>query len=295
MGLNIGADLMLNYLENKIKNFLVSKLSIREKVVVPVYSGNLLQGRSAIITGGTSGIGYSIALAFLRNGAKITIIGRNVNRLNDTKVKLEEESGCSPSNIELLCLDILLYDTAKIAIEQYLNNSNRYIDILVNNAGINGGELFPHTNEEDFDKILGVNLKGSYLLSQIVASYMIKNNICGNILNLASSSSLRPATSSYTISKWGIRGITLGMAKKLIRYGIVVNGIAPGPTATKMVNMENLDNLFLASSPSKRYLTPEEVANWAVFLVSDLGKMIVGDIIYITGGAGIITYDDIGY
>ncbi len=286
---------MVNYIKSKIKNWLISRLSIRKKVRIPVYNGILLKGKKAIITGGTSGIGYASALAFICNGAKVVITGRDMARLQEAQGQLAKDSNCSISRIETICLDLLSYDTWKSRLELYLNNSEEQIDILVNSAGINIGDFFPDTKEEDFDRVVNTNLKGTYLVSQIVASYMIKNNIRGNILNLASSSSLRPATSSYTISKWGIKGITLGMAKKLIKYGIVVNGIAPGPTATNMLGMENADNLFLASSPSKRYLTPEEAANWAVFLVSDLGRMVVGDILYITGGAGVITYDDIGY
>jgi len=84
------------------------------------------------------------------------------------------------------------------------------------------------------------------------------------------------------------------MAKKFLKYGIIVNGLAPGPTATAMLK-KNDDDLYCDYSPTKRYLAAEEVGNIATILVSDMGRMIVGDTIYMTGGAGIITYDDVGY
>ena len=124
---------------------------------------------------------------------------------------------------------------------------------------------------------------------------MIENHINGNILNLASSSSIRPANSAYAISKWGIKGLTLGLAKMLIKHNIVVNGIAPGPTATPMLMKDGDNSISLPQNPSGRYVMPEEIANLAVILVSSMGRMVVGDIIYVTGGAGVITYDDVNY
>ena len=125
--------------------------------------------------------------------------------------------------------------------------------------------------------------------------YMKENKVEGNILNVGSSSCLRPATSAYTLSKWGIRGLTLGLAKSLAPYGITVNGIAPGPTATPMLLEDSQSNITNNSNPIGRYVLPEEIANMAVVLVSSMGRTIVGDMIYMTGGAGIITYDDINY
>ena len=124
---------------------------------------------------------------------------------------------------------------------------------------------------------------------------MVKNEIKGNILNIASASSLRPAISPYTISKWGVRGLTLGMAKALAPYGIVVNGLAPGPTATPMLMKDDCDGIEHYGIPNQRYTTPEEVANFSVILVSSLSRSIIGDLIYMTGGAGNLTIDDIEY
>ena len=168
------------------------------------------------------------------------------------------------------------------------------IDIVVNNAGVLGGKI-GETSVAEFEKIIKTNLQGVFFLSEYAVEYMKANQIAGNILMIASSSSLRPAISAYTISKWGLRGFLIGLAKICASYGITVNGIAPGPTATEMVGINSNTNIYRASSPIKRYSLPEEVANMAVILCSDMGRSVVGDIVYMTGGAGIITFDDVEY
>lgn len=152
----------------------------------------------------------------------------------------------------------------------------------------------PNAESSAYDNVLNTNLKGSFFLSQMFGKYMKENQIKGNILNIASSSSLRPAISAYTLSKWGMRGLTMGLAKSLAPYGITVNGIAPGPTATPMLKSDN-NNITNNSIPLGRFVMPEEIANMAVFLVSDLGRSIIGDIVYMTGGAGVVTYEDMSY
>ena len=92
------------------------------------------------------------------------------------------------------------------------------------------------------------------------------------------------------MSKWAIRGFTLGLADMLLPYGIVVNAIGPGPVATEMLGREAGDSLYKAGQPSGRYAAPEEIANLAVFMVSGMGDMIVGDTFYITGGSGTLSY-----
>jgi 3-oxoacyl-[acyl-carrier protein] reductase len=152
----------------------------------------------------------------------------------------------------------------------------------------------PNADSSTYDNVLNTNLKGSFFLSQMVGKYMKENQIKGNILNIASSSSLRPAISAYTLSKWGMRGLTLGLAKSLAPYGITVNGIAPGPTATPMLKSDNND-ITNNRIPLGRFVMPEEIANMAVFLVSGFGRSIIGDIVYMTGGAGVVTYEDMSY
>lgn len=142
---------------------------------------------------------------------------------------------------------------------------------------------------------MNTNLKSVFFLSQLFGKYLIRNNIKGNILNISSASSLRPADSAYTLSKWGLRGLTLGLAKSLSQYGITVNSIAPGPTATPMILKSQQNNFYLKRIPLGRYIMPEEIANMAIFLTSEMGRSIIGDTIYMTGGAGNITFDDVKY
>lgn len=126
--------------------------------------------------------------------------------------------------------------------------NGRTIDILVNNAGLVGGDI-RNTSEVDFDKIINTNLKSVFFLSRLIAEDMVKNGIEGNILNIASSSSLRPAISAYTLSKWGVRGLTQGLAKMFAPHGIVVNGLAPGPTATPMLGKKIIPTLLCQQVP----------------------------------------------
>ena len=280
-----------------IKEYLIKKLvrTKKEQIYIPCLEGHFLDDRKALVTGGSSGIGYAIAKSFLANGADVVLCGRNEEKLENSKKKLCTELKSDNSRIDILVLDISKVEDMKKKLLAYLSKDNIRIDIFVNNAGINGGDLFPNTREEDYDRILETNLKGMYFISQEIANYMIHNEISGNILNITSSSALRPAISPYIISKWGERGLTLGMAKKYLPYGIVVNGLAPGPTLTPMSKKDAENDLNLAYSPAGRYAAPEEIGNLATVLVSSMGRMIVGDTIYATGGAGVITFDDMSY
>lgn len=163
------------------------------------------------------------------------------------------------------------------------------IDILVNSAGVINHSDFWDMSETEYDSIMDINAKGTFFMSQAVAKHMIENRIRGHILNVTSSSALRPAWTPYQISKWAVRGLTLGMADKLLPYGIVVNAIAPGPTATLMLGKSEGDSIYNATCPAGRFAMPEEIAALAVFMVSDMGDMIVGDTFYMTGGSGTIT------
>lgn len=261
--------------------------------VVSLSKNNLLDGRSAFITGGTSGIGLSIAKAFLNAGANVVIAGRSSSKWMSVKQSIVSEYPEFVERIHFIQLDLSLSNDYDKVVADILTLTPKF-DILVNNA-VTLGCQFGTGSEEEFDKVLNTNLRGAFMLSQAVARYFVSQGIKGNILNICSSSSFRPAASAYTLSKWGIRGLTLGMAKSLIGKGIVVNGIAPGPTATPMLLAEGQKNIDLPTNPLGRYTMPEEIANMAVILVSDLGRTIVGAIVPMTGGAGVITFDDIKY
>ena len=285
---------MIKLLKKILKKFIKVKI-VKEKIVVSTIRGEYLKGRCALITGASSGIGYSIAESFLNNGASVIILGRDENKLNKAKDSLLHDTNCSTDKINTQVLDISDVKNLKCNFENLIKKFNKKIDIFVNNAGVNVGNYFPNTSEEDYDKVLDTNLKGTYFFSQVVCDYMVSNNIKGNLLNVLSSSSLRPGISPYIISKWGERSLTLGLAKKYLPYGIVVNAVAPGSTSTAMVNHGELNDLNCDYTLTKRFVAPEEVANIATILVSNVGKMIIGDTIYMTGGAGLLTYDDMKY
>lgn len=260
--------------------------------VISLSPNELLKGRTALITGGTSGIGYSIAKAYLESGATVVITGREVDRLNVACEQLRGGDLAFCDRIFGVVMDNTDVSSFAFVLDDILHKVEK-VDVLVNNAGLVGGDI-SSVIEEQYDTIFDTNLKGMFFLSKLIGKHMKENSIKGNILNIASSSSLRPAISAYTLTKWGTRGLTLGLAKVLAPYGITVNGIAPGPTATPMLGKDaNSDIIF--SNPLGRFALPEEVANMAVILASDMGRSIIGDIVYMTGGSGLVTLDDVDY
>ena len=269
----------------------------QEKVVANIKelpNNEMLKGRAALITGGTSGIGYEMAKAFVKAGATVIITGRNKEKALAACERLESELSVR-NRIFPLVMDNTKVREFTSKFEEAVNmTENKRIDILVNNAGLVGGEISTCT-EEQYDAIVDTNLKGTFFLSQHVARYFIANKIHGNILNIGSSSSLRPATSAYTMTKWGVYGLTKGLAKILAPHGITVNGLAPGPTATPMLMPGGIKDDIAFNNPLGRFEMPCEIANMAVFLVSDMGRAIVGDMIFMTGGSGVVTYDDVKY
>lgn len=284
---------ILTYVKRAIQ-YIVRGPNIIKKTnvnIICLAPNELLKDRTAIITGGTSGIGYAIALAFLQSQANVIITGRNKEKL-DSCVNALREQGYN--NIYCCHLDNLCISSFEEKINEMVQIvPTKRIDILVNNAGILGGHISTSTIEE-FSKVMDTNLKSVFFLSKHFATYLKKNGIKGNILNIASSSSIRPAVSAYTLSKWGIRGLTLGLAKSLSPYGITVNAIAPGQTATPMLIKEGTDN-YANNLPLERYVMPCEIANMAVFLTSEMGRSVIGDVIYMTGGAGLLTNEDMDY
>lgn len=261
--------------------------SFKEKKMIPypvlVDSNHLLDGKIAFISGGSSGIGYSIAKAFIESGARVIISARNEEKLKKCCDELGENS-------RYMVLDISKIDTFDEAIRKatVLFGEKSNIDILVNSAGVLAkSDLFSMT-EEEWNLVVDSNAKGVYFLSRVVAKQMIDNKVRGHILNVTSSSALRPAWTPYQVSKWIVKGLTMGLADTLIPYGITVNAIAPGPTTTPMLNKKDGDTIF-CTNPAGRYIMPEEIANIAVMLASDTGNMIIGDTIYVTGGSGVLS------
>ena len=285
---------VLLYIKRAIKYIVFGQPTIINKVapeIVMLSPSELLKGKTALVTGGTNGIGLAISEAFLRAGASVIITSRNKERAIHVAKQLEEKT---KGYVRGIALDNTNIKSMEKCFDEVLSlTKNRSIDILVNNAGIGMGMVVGN-EENEYDVIMDTNLKGTYFLSKVVSAHMRENGIPGNILNICSSSSLRPAVQPYTLSKWGLRGLTLGMAKALCKYGIIVNGLAPGPTISGMT-LETEEEIYKGDSPIGRFILPVEIANMAVMLVSNVGRSIVGDVVYMTGGAGLISYEDMKY
>lgn len=254
----------------------------------------LLCGRNALITGGTSGIGLEIAKSFLNAGATVVITGRNEERLESACKKIISINNEWEKRIFSIVMDVSNVNELEVIFNRIITIVGK-IDILVNNAGIDYGHINT-CDEFTFNAIMNTNIKGVFFLSRIVAKHMIEKKIKGNILNVCSSCSILPANSAYSLSKWSLRGLTEGLARMLIPYDIVVNGIAPGMTATPLVKKKNSnDDLFLNEALNKRFAIPEEISNMSVILVSNMCRLVVGDILYMTGGSGLISKEDMNY
>ena len=260
----------------------------KEEKLLPVYKtidkDHILRDKIVLITGGTGGIGYAIAETAIASGAKVILSGTNIQKLEDYSSKLGDSA--RPLKMDLSNINSIA-DCVGNAIALF---PEKRIDILINSAGFHGDWDFNKPDEVLFDRVMDINVKGMYFVSNIVARQMIEKKIKGHILNISSSSALRPAWTPYQISKWAVNGITRGLADYLLPHGIIVNGLAPGPTATEMVKKDGDDNLFYQEQPSHRFTTAQEIANLAVFMVSSNGDMIVGDTFYMTGGSGTISY-----
>jgi 3-oxoacyl-[acyl-carrier protein] reductase len=280
--------------KSQIKS-LIRMVTKTEKIPIPtpVNVPQVLEGRVALITGGTGGIGMAIAKAFVQSGGKVILIGTNEQKLAAGIARLKEQFAGEVSvedMVKPLAFNVLAVDRMPDMIREACGFfTEGRIDILVNCAGVNDVDDFAHVTEADYDRIMDINVKGTFFMCQAVSNYMIEHKIKGHILNVSSSSALRPAWTPYPISKWAIRGFTMGLADTLLPHGIVVNAIAPGPTATAMVDRQADGDIRMDTSPSKRMAVPSEIANLAVFMVSSMGDMIVGDTFYMTGGSGTIS------
>lgn len=239
----------------------------------------LLQGKVALIMGGHGGIGKAIVDSFVKSGCKVIVVSRNVEKV---KTAFSESSH----------LAFIRFDLSNLAglddmVMQAISCFGK-IDILVNTAGTHTENVdFWTVSEKEYDRVLDINLKGCYFVSRSIATYMKNNGIKGHILNVSSSTGGEPSWSPYRISKRALEGMTLGMAQIMQPYGIVVNGIAPGEVATGLINWKEGDSIDTEHNHFGRMAMPEEVANLALFLVSDMGNMITGQMIYMSGGRGV--------
>ncbi|MFA6866944.1 MAG: SDR family oxidoreductase [Clostridia bacterium] len=250
--------------------------------ITKVNYGKILKGKNILITGGSTGIGLSIAKKCLQEGATVVITGR-------TEKKMEQ----AIEEIKNPRLKTLIWDVSQIdQLEENIKKTKLLlggdIDVLVNNAGIVNGVTFPNVTEKIWDKIYTTNSKGMFFLTQSLCNQWIKGGMdkLKKVINISSQGAFVGATYPYRMTKWDIAGLTQGLGIKLAPCGIIVNGIAPGLTATKAVPslLNQKENVYCTQNPLKRFALPDEIAELATFLISDAANFIVGQTIVCDGG-----------
>lgn len=245
----------------------------------------LLQGKKAIVTGGTRGIGFAVVQTFLRNGASVALFGSRQETVDKALAALKEENpdweviGMAPDLTDYAAVDAALAEVEK---------AFGRIDILVNNAGISAREPLYDYTPEAFEKIMRLNVSAVFNGCRAVAPRM-KAQGGGSIINTSSMVSLygQPSGVGYPTSKFAVNGMTRSLARELGRDNIRVNAVAPGVTRTDMVaNLpQEIVQRVCAPIPLGRMGEPEEVANAFLFLASDLASYITGEILQVDGAA----------
>jgi 3-oxoacyl-[acyl-carrier protein] reductase len=239
----------------------------------------ILETKTALVTGSASGIGAGIARKFSQAGAKVAVCDIDAQ----TGEKTAREIG---GNAKFYPLDIGNESSVNTTVETIAREFGK-IDILVNNAGITIDKLILRMTGDDWGRVLTINLTGTFLTTRAVAKYMIKQR-SGRIVNIASVIGIIGNTgqANYAASKAGIIGFTKSCAKEFAARSITVNAIAPGFIQTRMTEglPEEAKNDYLKKIPLNRFGTPEDVANLALFLVSDAAAYITGQVINLDGG-----------
>ncbi len=251
----------------------------------------LLQGKTAIITGGSDGIGLGIASAFAKAGADLILIGRSGEKLANRAGSLKDDQ----VQVRTIAAD-LSSSEALHAVGEQLHKDSVQIDILVNNAGYGRFIPFAETDAETLDYHLNLNVKAPYLLSQVLLDDLIAAQ--GNIINVSSYFARRmlpdrPST-AYSLTKGALESFTKALAFELGPQGVRVNAIAPGTVDTPQVaiNMERLDesakerfrSMIRTIYPLQRIGHIDDIGNMAAFLASDLANWITGAVFAVDGG-----------
>jgi 3-oxoacyl-[acyl-carrier protein] reductase len=242
-----------------------------------------VQDRVAIITGAARGIGRAIALRLAADGAKLALMDLLEDDLAET-VKLATEAG-SPE-ARAYKLNVTDEEGVASAVDQVAEDFGA-IDIVVNNAGITRDDLLMRMETDAWDAVIAVNLKGVFLMTRAVSSYMVRARR-GRIINIASVSGLvgNAGQANYSASKAGVLGLTKTTARELAKRNITANAVAPGFIETEMTAVlpQAAKDAAMANIPMKKMGQPEDIAEAVAFFASDEAAYITGQVIAVDGG-----------
>ncbi|HPE33848.1 MAG TPA: 3-oxoacyl-[acyl-carrier-protein] reductase [Bacteroidales bacterium] len=243
----------------------------------------LLENKKALITGASRGIGRAIAIAFAQHGADVAISDLKVDDDALNTVKEIEHYGVKA---KAYASDASMFEAGETLINDVMNDFGR-IDVLVNNAGITRDNLLLRMSEQDWDLVIKVNLKSIFNLTKAVQRVMLKQH-SGSIINMSSVVGLtgNVGQSNYSASKAGLIGFTKSIAQEFGLRGVRCNAIAPGFIETAMTGKlsEEVRDNWIKSIPLRRPGKPDDVANIALFLASDLSSYVTGQVISVDGG-----------
>lgn len=242
----------------------------------------LLKDQVALVTGASRGIGREVALMLAAEGAKLTICSRSTEELAKLRDEIISRGG--------VCLDlktdVQVHTEVEDAVKKTLDTYGR-IDILVNNAGVTRDNLLARMSEDDWNFVLSVNLRGTFLFTRAVSKPMIKQRK-GKIVNIASVIGLtgNAGQANYAASKAGIIGFTKSVAKELAKRNVCVNAVAPGFIETEMTDKlsEDVKTAILGQIPLGRFGSPKDVAQTVLFLASDQANYMTGQVLVVDGG-----------
>ncbi len=243
----------------------------------------LLEGKTALITGGARGIGKAIAITFAQHGADVAVSDLKVD---DQTSLLEKELQAFGIKAKAYASDASSFEGSEELINNVINDFGK-IDILVNNAGITRDNLLMRMNESDWDLVIKVNLKSIFNMTKAVQKQMLKQRF-GSIINMSSVVGLsgNAGQSNYSASKAGLVGFTKSIAQEIGSRNIRCNAIAPGYIETEMTAKlsEEVRKAWAEKIPLRRGGKPQDVADAALFLASDLSSYITGQVISVCGG-----------
>jgi len=242
-----------------------------------------LAGKVAVVTGGSRGIGLAIAAWLAEHGATVVVSGRDADRVQAAAKELEGHG----TPVLGVPADAAKREDADRLVDVTRERFGR-LDILINNAGITRDGLVIRMKDDDWDRVMEVNLRGAFLMTRAAAKVMVRSKNGGRIINIASTAGTmgNAGQANYSAAKAGLIGLTKAAARELAHWGILVNAVAPGLIETDMAASipEEAREALLAQVPLKRIGTPREVAEMVGFLAGDGATYVTGQVFHVNGG-----------